>query len=159
MCFQAALKTLGREDALLWPSLWKWSNICDPSNRLEIPLLSTQPQTRRQCLCPQQQLRADSAAVPCPSHPSHCTSAVLIQKGIHPWRHQTVEICHFWWVMESGGKNVILLSDLNLSSASSPCIWLCLPCWIKELFKEFLPSWRYFYPPWSKHVSVLFVVS
>lgn len=99
------------------------------------------------------------AVLPCTSQPFHCSSVVFIQKGIHPRRHQIVEICRFWWVMESEGKNVILLSDLNLSSASSPCMWFCLLCWIKELFKVFLPSWRYFYPPWSKHLSILFVVS
>lgn len=90
------------------------------------------------------QVRADSAVLPCTSHPFHSTSVVFIQKGIHPWRQQIVGIWHFWWVVESDGKNVILLSDLNLSSASRPCIWFCLLHWIKELFMEFLLSLRCF---------------
>lgn len=68
-----------RDDVLLWPSVWKWSHIFDPSNRLEIPLLNTQ--TCRQCLCPQQQLRAvhrwGQTVLFCLVHHTHSIALVL----------------------------------------------------------------------------------
>lgn len=81
------------------------------------------------------------SAVPCPSQTCRLHYIVVFTwKGFCLRRHQTAETCHFCWVMKSWPKNLILLSDLNPSLASSPCIWFCHLQWIKGLFKRFVPS-------------------
>lgn len=84
-----------------WFTVWKWSHISDPRNRLEIPLLTRQTDRQTASQTAMQAVPVSPAAaqgcssalhITLRSQPLHCTGLCLSRRECIL---QMVEICHF----------------------------------------------------------------